>query len=598
LCDDYLCPRLGEVDAAHRAAGVAWLLAKPVGTQLWLGPVFQPGQPGCWHCLTVRLWRHRCAENSAQRELGRSGPAPRPVAAVPPAAAAAANLIALEAAKWLAGHRHPGQRAVWTFDTFTFAGRHHEFRPYPQCATCGNPALVREQAHRPVILRSRRTASRGDGHRALAPDLVQARYRHLVSPVTGVIKEIRRDRRGPAQFNCFRSGTNPAAPVPDLDRLRAMLRQENGGKGVTTLHAEVSALCEAVERYSGTFHGDEERVRGSMRSLGEVCMHPNDFMLFDRRQYERRADWNARHGDFQQVCDPFDPEAVLDWSPVWSLTEQRHRLLPTGYLYYGVPAEPDRWYVRADSNGNAAGSSLEDAVLQGLLELVERDSVALWWYNRTRAAGVDLDAFADPWIDELRDVYDEVDRRVWVLDLTADLEIPVMAAVSSRRSGPDEIIFGFGAHLDPRTALRRALAELNQLMPALLAGRDGQQLDLDDPDAAAWWREASLANQPYLVPDPRVRPRRPSDYAYTPNRDLLRDVAVVRERVEASGLPVLVLDQTRPDVGLPVVKVLAPGLRPFWARFAPGRLFDVPVRLGRRARPARFEDLNPYPIFL
>ena len=47
----------------------------------------------------------------------------------------------------------------------------------------------------------------------------------------------------------------------------------------------------------------------------------------------------------------------------------------------GVPAAP--W---ADSNGNAAGSSPEDAVVQGFLELVERDAVALWWYNRTRHA--------------------------------------------------------------------------------------------------------------------------------------------------------------------------------------------------------------------
>jgi ribosomal protein S12 methylthiotransferase accessory factor len=59
-----------------------------------------------------------------------------------------------------------------------------------------------------------------------------------------------------------------------------------------------------------------------------------------------------------------------------------------------------------------------------------------------------------------------------------------------------------------------------------------------------------------------------------------------------------VLDQTRPDVGLPVVKVLAPGLRPFWARFAPGRLFDVPVRLGRLAAPTPHEGLNPFPMFL
>jgi oxazoline/thiazoline synthase len=47
-----------------------------------------------------------------------------------------------------------------------------------------------------------------------------------------------------------------------------------------------------------------------------------------------------------------------------------------------------------------------------------------------------------------------------------------------------------------------------------------------------------------------------------------------------------------------VVKVVVPGLRHFWARFAPGRLFDVPVRLGRLATPTPYEDLNPVPLFL
>jgi ribosomal protein S12 methylthiotransferase accessory factor len=54
-----------------------------------------------------------------------------------------------------------------------------------------------------------------------------------------------------------------------------------------------------------------------------------------------------------------------------------------------------------------------------------------------------------------------------------------------------------------------------------------------------------------------------------------------------------VVDQTRADVGLRVVKVIVPGLRQFWARFAPGRLYDVPVRLGWLPRPRKEAGLNP-----
>ncbi|HEV2780409.1 MAG TPA: TOMM precursor leader peptide-binding protein [Actinophytocola sp.] len=600
LCDDYLNPELAEIDAVHRAANRTWLLAKPVGATLWLGPVFQPPEPGCWNCLAVRLWTHRNAEAVAQRALGRRGPAPSPAAAVPALSAMALDMVALEATKWLAGYRHPNQRRVLTFDSLELRGEHHELRPYPQCTACGNPALMREQAHRPVVLTSRRKASySGGGHRSLTPEQVLARYRHLISPVTGVVKEIRRDEHGPEFFQSFRSGPNVAARVSNLSTLRATMRMENGGKGTTALHAEASALCEAIERHCGNFRGDEERIRGSLRSLGERAIHPNTCMLYDERQYRTRVEWNAAHGPFQHVCAPFDEDAIMNWTPVWSFTEGRHRLLPTGLLYYCAPEEPGPHYLHADSNGNAAGSSLEDAVLQGLLELIERDAVALWWYNRTRAPGVDLDAFGDPWTDELRGVYAGLGREVWVLDLTSDFDVPVMVALSRRADrSPEEIMLGFGAHLDPRLALRRALTELNQMMPVLLAATSEGAYRCDDPDMAGWLRSATLADHPYLVPDPVSRRRGPRDYGYVVRPDLLEDVAVLQSKVESLGMELLVLDQTRPDIGLPVVKVIVPGMRHFWARLGPGRLHEVPVRLGRLREPTPYENLNSIPMFM
>lgn len=599
LCDDYLNPELAEVDALHRAQGQPWLLAKPVGVKVWLGPVFQPAEPGCWHCLSVRLWGHRNAEAVAQNALGRRGPAQSPAASIPALRTAALGMVALEATKWLSGHRHPNQRQVWTFDSLELRGEPHDLSAFPQCPTCGDPGLMRRQAHRPVELTSRLKASYNGGHRSQTPEQVLARYRHLVSPVTGVIKEIRRDEHGPDFFNSFRSGPNVAARVHDVRALRANMRIENGGKGVTAVHAQASALCEAIERYSGNFCGDEARVRGSYRSLGDAAIHPNDCQLYDARQYEARSEWNSAHGLFQSVCDPFDEDALMDWTPVWSLTQQRHRLLPTGMLYFGAPSASGPHYLHADSNGNAAGSSIEDALLQGILELIERDAVALWWYNRTSQPGVDLDAFADPWLDELRDVYAGLGREVWALDLTSDFGVPVMAALS-RRVDRDhqEILFGFGAHLDPRLALRRALTELNQMMPQLIAAEPDGRYRCDDPDMVRWLRTATVAAEPYLAPDGRRPALGSGDYGYQPNADLLADLHVLQGKVEELGMELIVLDQTRPDVGLPVVKVIVPGMRHFWARLAPGRLYDVPVRMGRLAEPTPYNQLNPTPMFL
>ncbi|MEV7097876.1 TOMM precursor leader peptide-binding protein [Amycolatopsis sp. NPDC051045] len=590
LCHDYLDPHLSEVDAEHRAAGRPWLPAKTLGAQVWIGPFFTPGDGPCRHCLAARLWGNRPAEAHVRAALGLPGPLPRPEVTLTPLTAVALNLVALEAVKWLAGQRYPGQRALWTFDSRDLTGERHEVRARPQCPSCGHPDLVRERTRRPVVFESRPKAhTDGGGHRALPPEEVLDTYRHLVSPLTGVVKELRRDTRGPALFNSFRSGPNIALGRRGADRLRTALRGQNGGKGVTPIQAEVGALCEALERHSGHYDGDEERVRAGFRELGDKAVHPDTCQLFHDRQFADRARSNASHGPFQFVCEPFDEDAVCDWTPVWSLTRGEHRLFPTSLLYFGVSGPPS---LLADSNGNAAGGTLEDAALQGMLELVERDAVALWWYNRTRHPAVDLDAFGDPWIAELREVYAGLGREVWVLDVTSDLGVPVLVALSRQTGGPREaIMLGFGAHLDPAVALRRALTELNQMMPAVLDGWDGG----DDPDAVRWLRDATVATEPYLLPDPALGPARLTD-ASSP--DLLTDLKLVQARLEAAGLEVFLLDQTRPDIGLPVVKVIVPGLRGFWARFAPGRLYDVPVRLGRLAEPTAYEDLNPMRIFL
>ncbi len=593
LCADYLDPRLAEVDAEHRRDRRPWLLARPFGAQVWIGPVLQP-DGACWHCLTHRLWGHRHAEACVQEVLGHSGPARRPVTALPPLTSATAHLISLEVCKWLAGYRHHGQQCVWTLDTLDLQGRLHELRRRPQCSECGDAGLVAARADQPVVLApAPKATSGGGGHRTATPAETLSRYRHLVSPVTGIIKEIQPDPAAPSFVNAFRSGLNVARGITGMEALKAGLRYENGGKGTTPLDAEVGALCEGIERFSGNYQGDERTVRASFVSLGAEAVHPNACMLYAEGQYAERAGWNTRHSAFQQVCDPFDALAELDWTPLWTLDGEK-RYLPTGYLYFGVPAEGRRT-VCADSNGNAAGSSTEDAILQGALELIERDAVALWWYNRTPMPGVDVASLGEPWLMEMLSQYASIGRELWVLDLTSDFGIPVMAALSRRLDGPHEhIVFGFGAHFDPRIAVRRAVTELNQLLPVVLE----RGHELDDRDARRWLEYATVANQPYLRPEPGRRPSVCADFSYVHRADVRDDIIALAKMLRAQGLEMLVLDQTRPDIGLPVVKVVVPGLRPFWARFAPGRLFDVPVRLGRLAEPTPYDQLNPFPMFL
>ncbi|WP_367045470.1 TOMM precursor leader peptide-binding protein [Streptomyces sp. Je 1-332] len=600
LCDDYLSPQLREVDAVHRAQGKPWLIAKVCGVEPWVGPVFRPDDGPCWSCLASRLAGHRHSEWPVRRALGIEGPLTRPTASLGAGRAIAVNIAVLEVAKWIAGIRYDSQGDLHTLDTLHLRARPHRVARIPQCDVCGDPGLVAERIGRPFAPVSRpKAAPTAGGHRALTPEQMLARHSHLVDPVTGIIKDIRRAPRSPEGINSYLSGSNLAMGPHTLAGLRAGLRALSGGKGLTQAEGRVSALCEAVERYSGTRHGDEPVVWDTFRALGAEAVHPHACQLYDERQFRDRDRWNARLSGFQHVPEPFDENRPTQWTPVWSLTSGTRRFLPTSMLYFSR-GEPAADGLYADSNGNAAGSSPEDALVQGFLEIVERDAVALWWYNRIRRPAVDIEAFDEPCVERMRSVCTRLNRDLWVLDLTSDMGIPVMVALSRRTDKPaEDVIFGFGAHFDPRVALRRALTEMGQLVPAVCEARaDGTGYGLTDPEPLAWWQHATVGNQPYLLPDPALPPRAPGHWPYVPRADLLDDVTAITGLVEQHGMELLVLDQTRPDLDVPVVKVVVPGMRHFWARFAPGRLFDVPVAQGRLAAPTSYEGLNPIPLFV
>ena len=253
------------------------------------------------------------------------------------------------------------------------------------------------------------------------------------------------------------------------------------------------------------------------------------------------------------------------------------------YFFYRGPAA-----FAADSNGCAAGNTLEEAIVQGFLELVERDAYAIWWYNRLQRPEVDLGQFDDSYVRDLQNQLAETGRRLWVLDVTSDLGIPTFVAVMHwMQNGQENIEFGSGAHFDARIAVLRALTELNQFLSiGLMGGGTGEKSSLDGTTPLR------LQDHPYLTPsgNPLVQPDFGSKFGHLDTREQV--MACVRLAKQA-GLDFLVLDQTRPDIEVPVVRVIVPGLRHFYRRFAPGRLYDVPVKLGLRDRPLSENELNP-----
>jgi len=456
----------------------------------------------------------------------------------------------------------------------------------------------------PVCLQpSPKSVRNSGGVRSVSPENTLTKYRHLVSPVSGVVTWLARTTEDTDPWlPVYWAGKNFALRSQKLRSLRRSLRSKSAGQGATRLQSEASALCEAIERYSGAFHDDEIRCRRRLVDFvkaGESeAIHPNDVQLFSDWQLDHAEQINARGHPYNLVPARFDPEAETNWSPVWSLTEKRHRYLPTSMLY-SIPAE-HRGHsdLAADSNGCAAGNTLEEAILQGFFELAERDAFAVWWYNRLNLPEVDLDSFGDEFLSSAREYYHGLHRELWVLDVTGDLGIPVFVALSRRTDQEaEDIIYGAGAHMDPYIAAMRAVCEVNQCLTwTRVSEKSGAGHDMMDPTCQWWWQNGKLADHPYLSPAPGAAPRGKSNYSVPDTTDAREDVEHCRALVEAKGMDFLVLDQTRPDIGMPVARVIVPGLRHFWERLAPGRLYDVPVQMGWRDSALVEAELNPIPV--
>jgi oxazoline/thiazoline synthase len=599
VVDDYLNPALSELNACQLECGVPWLLARTHATTVWTGPVFVPRVTACWMCLQSRLESNRRGHVYLASRLGMPGPAQGPVFAHPLATSLAASRLVLMAARALDGT--PVATSIQTDDLATGETRHHRVDRRPQCPVCGDPAIQAQSGRSPLTFGPRAKATfESGGARAVPAKAFLDEFGGLVSPLTGVASMLHEVEMPDDLLHLVISGHNAARRPRNLEALQLGLRSESCGKGVTERQARASALGEAIERHCGVYQGNEERLRASLTSLDDEAIDPRSCLLFSDRQYAYRHYWNMGAVQFNYVYEEFDPQAVMNWSPVWAVSSSERKWLPTQYLYYGFDDDEESPVAIADSNGCAAGTSYEDAALQGLCELVERDAVAMWWYNRAARPGVDLASLRDPYIDRMQDVYAGLGREIWALDLTSDFGIPVVGAFSRSLNGETEdILIAFGAHLDPRTATLRALTEMNQFLPSVLPGAEGARPTFaGDESFASWCNSARVESHPYLLPSAAHTPRTAEGWRSLATEDLGDDLALALGLVEGQGIEVLVLDQTRPDIRLPVVKVIAPGMRHFWPRFAPGRLYDVPVALGWLNRPTSEQELNPVGVFI
>ena len=623
--DNYLQAGIEKINAQHLADGKQWVLVQLKDEVAMFGPLFcatpnaaLTNRP-CWECLRV-VMRQGITNMDIIFMQNKRLPRLKTNVALHQDAVGArlqAELGGLlrdnQAQVALRGHLLTSTLPHLNFEYHWVAQR-------PQCRACCEDEGRWDASRTPQPLRLQACATQNftsGGIRSKSPQQAFKQWRKHISSLTGITDRVTYcqgtyhgiDGSKWDWFYNASGGKNYALDQEHLKSLRKGFRGAAGGKGSTAEQAWVSLICESFERSAGVFKDRGELYRWARFNDfkdGEAIT-PNSIALFSDRQYRNREAINSIDNPYYRVPLPFEPEQKTMWTPVWSLTQERHKYLVTQGLYYSVetikPEVGKNYY--ACSNGCASGGTLEEAILQGLYELIERDACAIWWYNRLHLPPVDLESFDDPWLQRAKTFYATFQRDLWVIDMTTDLGVPCCVALSRKiKEGcKDTVLFGFGAHLNQRIATYRAISEMNQMLSSFEVDRS-EERDVREwaktifCGTAAEWIDVVKVDAPsfkWLCPNKSAVV---SSYTHPQLNDALDEINYLRAIIENKGMEMLVLDQTRADVDCPVVKVIVPGLRHFWCRLGPGRLYDVPVAEGWLSQPRREEEMNPISMFI
>ena len=260
-----------------------------------------------------------------------------------------------------------------------------------------------------------------------------------------------------------------------------------------------------------------------------------------------------------------------------SLVNERSVWFPSG-LVLRQPGN-GHWAPRpAESNGVGAGRDYNHAVFSGITEVIERDAFALWWFGEKPAYTLDPDVENNSeFKDFIQDCRGASDRHIWFLDISTEIAVPVVAALSSKPDG-SAVVAGFAADPDPLIAAKKAFLELCQMeiaqeISVIKHGYYGVKR-LSEQDHIWLNRHKNLSVKKF----PLLKKRKPVTRSHLASWSDPHSMVI--EMLDQSGFTPFVINLSRADINIPVVRVLVPGLQSAKADWISPRLKDLANKTG------------------
>jgi putative methanogenesis marker protein 1 len=375
----------------------------------------------------------------------------------------------------------------------------------------------------------------GCTHRALAPEQtiknVESKLR--VAGVTRVAEITHLDRVGIPVYSAIRPGAAEGAV------------SIYAGKGATKPQAKASAMMESFERYSAEIHDDHKSkfVSGNFEDLNKELnryLSPESLILPNLN---------------------FDPEKTqIEWVKATNLDDDEI-LVPANAVYHPYICEmASTKLFQSNTNGLASGNRIEEAVFHGMMEVIERDAWSIFESKRLSKPQINCENTENEIIKNILAMFEEVGIHVKLVDLTADVEISTVAAVSDDTvlKDPALLTLGVGTHLDPEVAVIRALTEVAQSRATQIHGTREDTIRAVFMRKAGYERMKRINRHWFSESEKSIDLNDIKDIS---GKSFKEDIETSKNIITKCGFnDIIYVDLTRPEIKIPVVRVLIPGM--------------------------------------
>jgi ribosomal protein S12 methylthiotransferase accessory factor len=325
------------------------------------------------------------------------------------------------------------------------------------------------------------------------------------------------------------------------------------GKGAKKEQAKASAMMEGFERYSAEKQSNdcENSIIATFNNL-KNSINPKDLILPNE----------TKNLDFDAV--------EVEWALTTDIATEKEYYVPSNAIFHPYIPKDSTPLFKGNTNGLASGNVLEEAVLHGILEVIERDAWSIFELTKKNKKQIDIKTIENPLINELLNKFKKEAIDIKLMDLTADVNIPTIAATADDTllKDPALLTLGVGTHLNPEVAVIRALTEVAQSRATQIHGAREDTVRADFMRKAGYQRMKRINSHYFNEEKEQIKI---DDIENKATDSLKKDIEIAISELKNFSLgKILFANLTRKELGINVVRVIIPGCEAY--SVDPGRI--------------------------